>query len=193
MILDGTAPCPPVTDYKLVDVPDLGYFATDRPYPRGELLIKSTTLFAGYYKRPDFTAEVFDEDGFYRTGDVFAELGPDRFRFLDRRNNVLKLSQGEFVTVPRLEAIFANCDPVRQIYVYGNGERSFLLAVVGRPTTPWPSTTMMRSSRHPAFAAKSRTSRRTAKLRTPARHHRRADAVHGGQRLADRDWKALSA
>ncbi|MGA7050378.1 MAG: carboxylic acid reductase [Mycobacterium sp.] len=130
VILDGKVPCPPVTDYKIVDVADLGYFATDRPYPRGEMLIKSKTLFGGYYKRPDLTAEVFDEDGFYRTGDVFAQLGPDEFRFVDRRNNVLKLSQGEFVTISRLEAVFANCDPVRQVYVYGNGERSFLLAVV---------------------------------------------------------------
>ena len=30
-----------VIDYKLVDVPELGYFNTDRPYPRGELLVKT--------------------------------------------------------------------------------------------------------------------------------------------------------
>ena len=130
VIIDGKVQSPPVTDYKVVDVPELGYFGTDRPYPRGELLIKSTTLFGGYYKRPELTAEVFDEDGFYRTGDVVAEVGPDEFRYVDRRNNVLKLSQGEFVTISKLEAIYTNCDLVRQIYVYGNSERSFLLAVV---------------------------------------------------------------
>ena len=38
---------PPVIDYKLVDVPELGYFLTDTPYPRGELLIKTETMIAG--------------------------------------------------------------------------------------------------------------------------------------------------
>ena len=34
---DGVVMRPPVIDYKLVDVPELGYFLTDKPYPRGEL------------------------------------------------------------------------------------------------------------------------------------------------------------
>jgi len=87
-------------------------------------------LFAGYYKRPEVTADVFDPDGFYRTGDVVAEVGPDQLVYLDRRNNVLKLSQGEFVAVSKLEAVFGDSPLIRQIYVYGNSARSYLLAVV---------------------------------------------------------------
>ncbi|CAN5705237.1 thioester reductase domain-containing protein [soil metagenome] len=130
VFVDGQVRRPPVTDYKLVDVPDLGYFHTDRPYPRGELLVKSEQLFPGYYKRPEVTAEMFDADGFYRTGDIVAETGPDRLEYLDRRNNVLKLAQGEFVTVSKLEAVFDSAALVRQIYLYGNSARSYLLAVV---------------------------------------------------------------
>ncbi|KMO84979.1 oxidoreductase [Mycolicibacterium chubuense] len=130
VFVDGEVQRPPVIDYKLVDVPDLGYFTTDRPHPRGELLVKSETLFPGYYRRPEITAEMFDEDGFYRTGDVVAETGPDRLVYLDRRNNVLKLSQGEFVTVSKLEAVFGDSPLIRQIYIYGNSSRSYLLAVV---------------------------------------------------------------
>ncbi|MFE7717673.1 carboxylic acid reductase [Nocardia rhizosphaerihabitans] len=130
VIFDTKVMRPPVLDYKLVDVPELGYFRTDKPYPRGELLLKTTTMIAGYYRRPEVTAQVFDEDGFCRTGDVVAELAPDRLAYVDRRNNVLKLSQGEFVTVSRLEATFAGADLVRQIYVYGSSERAYLLAVV---------------------------------------------------------------
>ncbi|MFF3572576.1 carboxylic acid reductase [Nocardia jiangxiensis] len=128
--IDGLVQRPPVIDYKLVDVPDLGYFHTDRPHPRGELLVKSDTVFPGYYKRPDVTAEVFDQDGYYRTGDVMAEVGPDRLVYLDRRNNVLKLSQGEFVTVSKLEAVFGDSPLIEQIYIYGNSARAYLLAVV---------------------------------------------------------------
>ncbi len=73
---------------------------------------------------------MFDADGYYRTGDVVAEVGPDRLVYVDRRNNVLKLAQGEFVTLAKLEAVFGNSPLVRQIYVYGNSAHPYLLAVV---------------------------------------------------------------
>src|SRR6185437_8498152 len=53
-----------------------------------------------------------------------------RLVYVDRRNNVLKLAQGEFVTVAKLEAVFGNSPLVRQIYVYGNSAHPYLLAVV---------------------------------------------------------------
>jgi len=130
VFVDGVIRRPPVIDYKLVDVPELGYYATDRPHPRGELLVKSEQVFPGYYKRPEVTAQVFDADGYYKTGDIVAELGPDQVQYLDRRNNVLKLSQGEFVTVSKLEAAFTASPLVHQIYIYGNSARPYLLAVV---------------------------------------------------------------
>jgi fatty acid CoA ligase FadD9 len=130
IFVDGQVRRPPVTDYKLVDVPDLGYFHTDQPHPRGELVVKSVDLFPGYYQRPEVTAEVFDPHGYYRTGDIVAEVGPDQLVYLDRRNNVLKLSQGEFVTVSKLEAVFGDSPLIEQIYIYGNSARAYLLAVV---------------------------------------------------------------
>ncbi|MFI8962651.1 carboxylic acid reductase [Streptomyces sp. NPDC053493] len=128
--VDGVLLRPPVVDYKLADVPELGYFRTDSPHPRGELLLKTDAIIPGYYKQPELSAQLFDEDGYYRTGDIVAELGPDRIAVVDRGKNVLKLSQGEFVATSRLEAVFAASPLVRQIFVYGNSERSYLLAVV---------------------------------------------------------------
>jgi fatty acid CoA ligase FadD9 len=127
---DGAILRPPVIDYKLIDVPELGYFGTDRPHPRGELLVRSETATPGYYKRPEVTAEVFDAEGYYHTGDVVAEIEVDQLAYLDRRNNVMKLSQGEFVAVSRLETIFSSAPLIQQIFVYGNSERASLLAVV---------------------------------------------------------------
>ncbi|MFD8744826.1 carboxylic acid reductase [Streptomyces sp. NPDC059616] len=130
VLLDTVVQRPPVIDYKLADVPELGYFRTDLPHPRGELLLKTESIIPGYYKRPEVTAEIFDEDGYYRTGDVMAELGPDRLVYVDRTKDTLKLSQGEFVAVSRLETVFAGSPFIRQIYVHGNSERAYLLAVV---------------------------------------------------------------
>lgn len=121
---------PPVTDYKLVDVPELGYFTTDKPYPRGELHLKASNVIPGYFKHPELSAKIFDDEGFYKTGDIMAELGPDHLVYLDRSNNVIKLSQGEFVAVSQLEATFSTSPYIRQIFLYGSSEQPFLLAVI---------------------------------------------------------------
>ncbi|MED5816290.1 carboxylic acid reductase [Mycolicibacterium sp. 050232] len=127
---DGRVVRPPVIDYKLVDVPELGYFSTDRPHPRGELLVKSEILSPGYYHREDATDTAFDAAGYYRTGDIMAEIGPDHLTFVDRRSNVVKLSQGEFVALSQLESVFVASPYVRQIFVYGSSRHAFVLAVV---------------------------------------------------------------
>ena len=120
-----------VTDYRLRDVPELGYLTTDKPYPRGELCIKTHTQILGYYKNPEATAKLIDEDGFYRTGDIVVEKDTDHVEIIDRVNDVLKLSQGEYVAVGRLGAIFeTESDLIEQIYIYGNSLRSYLVAIV---------------------------------------------------------------
>jgi fatty acid CoA ligase FadD9 len=120
-----------VIDYRLIDVPELGYYTTDSPHPRGELLVKSRLAIKGYFKQPEATAAVFDADGWLHTGDIMEEPGPDRLRWIDRRNNVIKLSQAEYVAVGPVEATLLGASKlIRQIYVYGNSYRSFLLAVV---------------------------------------------------------------
>lgn len=128
VLIDGVVLRPPVLDYQLIDVPELGYYTTDSPYPRGELLVATRDIFAGYFRRPELTAEIFDEHGYYRTGDIVTELAPDHLRYIDRRSNVLKLSQGEFVTVAHVEAALT-APPLQQIFVNGNSARPYLLAV----------------------------------------------------------------
>jgi fatty acid CoA ligase FadD9 len=158
VMLDHRVQRPPVLEYKLIDVPELGYFTTDSPHPRGELLVKTKLITPGYYHRPEVTAEVFDEDGFYRTGDVMAEIEPDRLIYVDRRKNVLKLSQGEFVALAKLESIFVASPLVHQIFLYGNSSRSFLLAVV----VPTPGALEQESGEAALKAAISESLRRIA-------------------------------
>ncbi len=122
---------PPVIDYRLRDVPELGYSTADKPFPRGELCVKTQLASPGYFKRPDATAKLFDDDGYVLTGDVVEERGPDHIVVIDRRNDVLKLSQGEYVAAGAIGVKFEGGSPViHQIYVYGNSSRSYLLAVV---------------------------------------------------------------
>lgn len=89
-------------EIKLEDVPDMGYFSTDKPFPRGEVLVKSPSLFRGYWNNDALTKESITADGWYKTGDI-AEMDPKtkKLNLIDRRKNFLKLAQGEFVAPER--------------------------------------------------------------------------------------------
>lgn len=131
LTLDGKILKDTVLEYKLRDVPELGYFTTDKPYPRGEFIFKNKYAIKEYYKQPATTAALFDEDGFSCTGDIVELIAPDTIRVIDRRKDVLKLSHGEYVATGTLGTIYeAGSAVIKQIYVYGNSERSYLLAVV---------------------------------------------------------------
>lgn len=120
-----------VIAWKLEDAPELGYRTIDQPHPRGELLVKTRLQIKGYYNRPEATAAIFDAEGYLKTGDIVEDLGEGKIAWLDRRNNVIKLSQGEFVAIGLLEsAILANSPLIAQIYLYASSHRAFLLAVV---------------------------------------------------------------
>ncbi|WP_437689187.1 thioester reductase domain-containing protein [Sorangium sp. So ce176] len=120
-----------VTEFKLVDMPELGYRTTDEPYPRGELHLRSLLMVPGYYKNEQATRELFDEEGLMNTGDIVEQRGPDTLVWIDRARNVLKLSQGEFVATSRIEALYSAGSPfIHQAFLYGNSARSYLLAVV---------------------------------------------------------------
>ncbi len=129
--INGRIQRPPVIEYKLADVPELGYYTTDKPYPRGELCYKTEFAIRGYYKQPEATAQLFDEEGFTRTGDIVEERGTDHVVIIDRRKDVLKLSQGEYVAVGPLGTVFESGSPlIKQTYIYGNSMQSYLLAVI---------------------------------------------------------------
>ncbi|KAF1990902.1 long-chain-fatty-acid-CoA ligase/ protein binding protein [Aulographum hederae CBS 113979] len=116
----------------LRDVPDMEYLSTDKPFPRGELLLRCTTQFREYHGNPEETAKAVDSEGWFHTGDICAidELG--RFRIVDRVKNVLKLAQGEYVSPERIENVFlANCPWLATAYVHGDSHQSSLVALFG--------------------------------------------------------------
>ncbi len=120
-----------VTAWKLEDVPDLGYRGKDRPYPRGELCIKTLRLIPGYYKNPEATRELFDAEGYLLTGDIVEQRGPDEVTLVDRKKNIVKLAQGEFVSIARLEEIYSAGSPfIQQVFLHGSSLRDYLLAVI---------------------------------------------------------------
>ena len=57
----------PCLEFRLEGVPEMNYDATGSP-PRGEVCLRGASLFSGYYKQEDKTAEVVDADGWFHTG-----------------------------------------------------------------------------------------------------------------------------
>lgn len=120
----------PVLEVRLKDVPDMEYFASDKPQPRGELLIRGSTLFAGYYRDPEETKKAMLPDGWFRTGDIATVDKMGRFRIIDRVKNVLKLAQGEYISPERLENIYlSHLSYLAMAYVHGDSMQTFLVAI----------------------------------------------------------------
>ncbi|KAI9725514.1 MAG: hypothetical protein M1828_003185 [Chrysothrix sp. TS-e1954] len=123
----AVAPC---QEACLLDVPDMDYYSTDKPHPRGELLLRGESLFSGYYRNEEETKKAFTEDGWFKTGDICSidELG--KFKIIDRRKNVLKLAQGEYVSPESIEnAYLANCPWMSSAYVHGDSTQSSLVMI----------------------------------------------------------------
>ncbi|CAL4903045.1 unnamed protein product [Urochloa decumbens] len=129
MSLVGSAGVPATyTEIRLEEVPEMGYDPLGVP-SRGEVCIRGKSIFAGYYKNPELTNEAI-VDGWFHTGDI-GEMTPDGIlKIIDRKKNIFKLSQGEYVAVEYLEKVYGFPPLVEDIWVYGDSFRSNLVAVV---------------------------------------------------------------
>ncbi|XP_073066241.1 long chain acyl-CoA synthetase 1-like isoform X1 [Primulina eburnea] len=116
------------TEIRLEEVPEMGYDPLAEP-SRGEICIKGKSAFVGYYKNPELTEEVV-QDGWFHTGDIGELLPNGVIRIIDRKKNLIKLSQGEYVAVEYLEKVYGITPIVEDIWVYGDSFKSKLVAVV---------------------------------------------------------------
>jgi len=126
-------PCP-YGIVRLIDVPELGYsvaLGPNNPKPRGEVLLRGPYNIREYYKNPEATAEALDKDGFFHTGDI-AEFDPrdSSLAIVDRRKNIFKLSQGEYIPCEQLETQLTSSPYISQIWIHGESTDNFIIAVV---------------------------------------------------------------
>ncbi|KAF2232054.1 acetyl-CoA synthetase-like protein [Viridothelium virens] len=124
----------------LQDVPDMEYLTTDKPHPRGELLVRGPTVFREYFKNEAETKKAMLPGGWFRTGDVCAIDEMGRFKVIDRVKNVLKLAQGEYVSPERIEnAYLAALSFLQMAYVHGDSGRDSLVAIFGVDPAIFPA------------------------------------------------------
>uniref|UniRef100_A0A8C6UWH3 Arachidonate--CoA ligase n=1 Tax=Neogobius melanostomus TaxID=47308 RepID=A0A8C6UWH3_9GOBI len=112
---------------KVVDIPEMNYLTKNQ---EGEVCIKGPIVFKGYLRDPERTAEALDSDGWLHTGDVGQWLPNGTLRIIDRKKNIFKLSQGEYIAPEKIENVYMRCVPVLQVFVHGDSLQSYLIGIV---------------------------------------------------------------
>jgi long-chain acyl-CoA synthetase len=127
-------------EVKLKDIPAMNYTSQDKPFPRGEIMLRGHSVFQGYYNAPKQTAETLDADGWASTGDIGQWDERGRLVVIDRVKNIFKLAQGEYIAPEKIESVLAKHYLVAQIFVYGHSLKATLVGVVvpdAETLKPW--------------------------------------------------------
>ncbi|KAK6375747.1 long-chain fatty acid-CoA ligase [Exophiala oligosperma] len=116
-------------ELKLVDFPDAGYFSTNEP-PQGEIWIRGDSVANGYLELDEETEESFTEDGWFKTGDIGEFDDAGQLRIIDRKKNLVKTLNGEYIALEKLEAIYRSCPMVGNVCVYAAPDKQKPIAIV---------------------------------------------------------------
>ena len=91
--------------------------------PDGEILVKGPSVFSQYYKNDEATKEAFDEEGYFKTGDI-GELSSDNFlKITDRKKEIFKTAGGKYVSPQVLENKLMESTFIGQVMVVGENQR----------------------------------------------------------------------
>ncbi|KAF6777284.1 hypothetical protein AHF37_04560 [Paragonimus kellicotti] len=114
-------------EVKLNDVPDMGLvYSRDHI---GEICVRGMRCTRGYFKDPENTHNLYDDDGWLHTGDVGQWTPTGALKLIDRCKNMFKLTQGEYIAAEKVEGIYQCCPMILCILVDGDPMHAFAVAV----------------------------------------------------------------
>ncbi|XP_061774842.1 long-chain-fatty-acid--CoA ligase 3a isoform X2 [Nerophis ophidion] len=110
------------------------YRTTDKPNPRGEILIGGPNVTMGYYKNHSENQTDFfvDKNGqrWFCTGDIGEFHRDGCLKIIDRKKDLVKLQRGEYVSLGKVEAMLKNCAMVDNICAYARSSETYVIAFV---------------------------------------------------------------
>jgi long-chain acyl-CoA synthetase len=97
--------------------------------PDGEIIARGANIALGYHRRPEATAEAWDADGWFHTGDI-GEFDAENFlRITDRKKDLIKTSGGKYVAPQKIENLLKMQPHISQAVVIGD-KRKFCVALI---------------------------------------------------------------
>lgn len=115
-------------EVKLVDFPEAGYLTGNTP-EQGEVWIRGDSVAPSYYENDEETRAAF-EDGWFKTGDIGEWDANGHLRLIDRKKNLVKTLNGEYIALEKLEAIYRSTPVVQNILVYADEQQTKPVAIV---------------------------------------------------------------
>ncbi|MBO7250806.1 MAG: AMP-binding protein [Clostridia bacterium] len=119
----------------------VGDMKNDRGYTEGEIQVKGDNVMLGYYDNPEATAEVFTEDGWFRTGDM-GYMDEDQYVYITGRlKSVIVLENGKNIFPEEIEEYLGNIDEIAECVVVGRHTETDtvnLVAIVYPDRTKFP-------------------------------------------------------
>ncbi|MBR1549169.1 MAG: long-chain fatty acid--CoA ligase [Bacteroidales bacterium] len=89
----------------------------------GEILTRGPHIMLGYYKDPEYTAEVIDKDGWLHTGDIGTLVAGRYLKITDRKKDIFKLSAGKYVAPQLIENMLRGSEYIEQVMIIGENEK----------------------------------------------------------------------
>ena len=125
----ATVSCFPYVDYEIGTVGTVLPGIEVRIGNESEILVKGPTVMRGYFNKPEETAAVFTEDGWFRTGDAghFDENGA--LVLTERLKDLFKTSNGKYIAPQAIESRLGEDKYIDQVAVIGD-RRKYVTAII---------------------------------------------------------------
>lgn len=121
---------PAAVEAKLVDFPDAGYFSTNKPNAQGEVWLRGPSIMEGYYENEKETQEAMTSDGWFKTGDIGEWDSNGHLKLIDRKKNLIKTLNGEYIALEKLESIYRSATVVANICVFADDSKAKPIAII---------------------------------------------------------------
>lgn len=133
----GLTECSPTLTMNRMD--SFNFDSVGLPYPNvqvklaedGEILAKGANIFLGYYKDEESTKNTFDENGWFKTGDIGRWIDKENgfLQIIDRKKEILVTSGGKNIPPQNIERMFQDNTLINHFVVYGDGKK-YLTALI---------------------------------------------------------------